>query len=438
MSDHDDAGATPSPPEPAGLLATWSVSPLRVPAALTPDTAAPEDPDVRSILALGSALLSYGLPAHRVEESVLRLACALGRTSSVFGLPTALMITVRDERGADTFTARAEPSTIDLARLDALHALVARVERKELTGAEVEAAIAAVLATPRRFRRWLELIAVALVALGGTLMLGGTIADSAASAGLGLVVGGLLWIGSVRPAVSRVAPIAGAVAVTAASCALGHLGLIEHPIVAAFAALFVLLPGMMLTLAMTELATGHLVSGTARSVGALVVFLQLGLGVLLGLRLGRVDLLSAEAIAPAELVPASLGALLLASGFAVLLSVRPRDFAHTFLVSALAFYVCRAAGDWLGPESGTLLAATAVGLYAHAFARRRGRPSSTLTLPGVAMLVPGSMGLLSVSAAALHDPTRAFDVGFQMIMIVIALSTGILLSAAALPPRTAM
>jgi uncharacterized membrane protein YjjB (DUF3815 family) len=54
------------------------------------------------------------------------------------------------------------------------------------------------------------------------------------------------------------------------------------------------------------------------------------------------------------------------------------------------------------------------------------------------MLVPGSLGLLSVSVAALHDPTRAFDIGFQMMMVVVALSTGILLSAAALPPRSAL
>jgi uncharacterized membrane protein YjjB (DUF3815 family) len=54
------------------------------------------------------------------------------------------------------------------------------------------------------------------------------------------------------------------------------------------------------------------------------------------------------------------------------------------------------------------------------------------------MLVPGSLGMLAVSAAALHDPSRALDIGFQMLMIVIALSTGILVATAAVPPRTTM
>jgi uncharacterized membrane protein YjjB (DUF3815 family) len=89
-------------------------------------------------------------------------------------------------------------------------------------------------------------------------------------------------------------------------------------------------------------------------------------------------------------------------------------------------------------DVGVLVAATTVGVVSHAFARRHDRPSSTLTLPGVMMLVPGSLGLLAVSAAALHDPTRAFDMGIQMALAVVALSTGILLSAAALPPRTSI
>jgi uncharacterized membrane protein YjjB (DUF3815 family) len=129
---------------------------------------------------------------------------------------------------------------------------------------------------------------------------------------------------------------------------------------------------------------------------------------------------------------------LLALGFAALLVIRMRDAVLTLLISALAFFTCRWFGAWLGPEIGTLLASTAVGLCSHAFARYRDRPSSTLSLPGVVMLVPGSLGLIAVSAAALHDPSRALDIAFQMVMIVIALSTGILISTAAVPPRTGM
>jgi uncharacterized membrane protein YjjB (DUF3815 family) len=275
-----------------------------------------------------------------------------------------------------------------------------------------------------------------IVALGGTFMLGGNAGDAAWSAVLGSITGALLWAGSGSAAFARVVPVCAAISVTFASCVLGHLGTLDHPFVAAFAALFVLLPGLTLTLAMTELATGHMVSGTARCMSAVTVFLQLGFGVLLGMRLGLLEHAALSALPPAPFTQAAGGALLLALGFIVLFAVRGRDVPHTLAISALSFLLCRVAGAVLGAEIGVLLAACAVGLASHLFARRRNRPSSTLTLPGVVMLVPGSLGLLSVSAAALHDPARALDLGFHMLMIVVALSTGILLAAAVLPPRS--
>lgn len=425
---------------PGGLLTMWAATPVETAPVLERVPPA-SDPDVRCLLTLGAALLGYGLPAHRVEEAVLRLSRAFGLESSVFGLPTVLMVTVRrrgePQAAADTSMVRADPGTIDLARLDALHRLVASVERGELDAHAAEQRARAILSAPRAVPRLLDLIAVAFVAFGGVLMLGGDLRAAGWSALLGLGTGGFLWASATRPGFARVLPVVAAVAITVGSCALAHAGLLSHPLMAAFAALFVLLPGLTLTLAMTELATGHLVSGTSRSMGALAVFLQLGLGVLLGVRLGRLhDASVVTDLAPATLGMASGGALLLAVGFTVLLTIRRGDLPATLGVCALSFLLCRAAGAWLGVESGVLLAAAAVGLVSHVFARRYDRPSSTLTLPGVVMLVPGSLGLISVSAAALRDPTRAFEMGFQMLLVVAALSTGILLSAAALPPRS--
>lgn len=422
---------------PSGLLSMWSATPLQTEAAVDVVTAPPPaDADVRCVLALGAALLGYGLPAHRVEESVMRLLRALHLSGSVFGLPTALLITLRGSHGIDSHMVRAEPGTIDLARLDALHHLVACVERGELDVVQAERRVRQILEAPRRLPRWVDLVAVALVAFGGTLMLGGNARDAAWSSALGLGTAALLWISATCPAFSRVVPVAGAVLITLSSCLLAHAGTLDHPLVVAFAALFVLLPGLTLTLAMTELATGHLVSGTARSMGALAVFLQLGFGVLLGIRLGRLDQAGVSWLPPAPIEQASLGALLLAVGFAVLFAIRLRDTVRTLGICAVAFFSCRVAGAWLGVEIGVLLAASVVGLCSNAFARSKDRPASTLMLPGVVMLVPGSLGLMSVSAAAMHDPSRALDTGFQMIMVVIALSTGILLSAAAFPARS--
>ena len=421
-----------------GLLEIWLGPSIPPPSGVDTPPTSVTDPAVRSILSLGAALLGYGLPAHRVEESVLRLARALGRTVAVFGLPTALIITLQGPSGADVHLVRAEPGTIDLARLDALHRVVARVEQRLLDANTAEQEVTAILSAAPALPRAFDLVAAALVGFGGALMLGGSVGEAGWAAALAVGVGGLLALGGTKPALARVLPLCAAVATTLVTSGLSHLSVIAHPLAVAIAAQFLLLPGLMLTLAMTELATGHLVSGTARSMGAGVVFLQLGLGALLGARLGNLSQSTFEPLSPPTLLPSALGAWLLASGFLVLFRVRRSDIVQTYATAALAFFVCRWVSGWQGTEIGVLIAACAVMLYGHAFARRRDRPSSTLTLPGVSMLVPGSLGLMSVSAAALSDPTRAFAVGFQLLMVLVALSSGILFAAAVLPPRTDM
>lgn len=219
---------------------------------------------------------------------------------------------------------------------------------------------------------------------------------------------------------------------------LARSGFVSEPLIVAFAALFILLPGLTLTLAMTELATGHLVSGATRCISAGMVFFQLGFGILVGLRVAGIEAYEVIPVVSASLAHASAGAFLLVLGVAVLFVIRARDTPITLFITGLAFYSCRLTGAWLGAEVGALIAATIVGLSSHAFARIRDRPSSTLTLPGVVMLVPGSLGIFAVSAATLHDPSQALHLFFRMMMVLVGLSTGILVSAAALPPRTVM
>ena len=390
--------------------------------------------EVRCILTLGSALLGYGLPASRVGEAVKRLSSAFGRRSFVFTLPTFLSVTLLHPHGHETYQTHAEAAAVDLGRLDALHSIVGCVERGELTAERAERRILQLLQAPPLHARALEVFALVLVGVGGTLALTASPGDAAMAAVLGACVGVLRWITSEHRAASRVTPVLAAAAATLLSTELARSGLLAYPLIATFASLFVFVPGLSMTLSMTELATGHLVSGTARMVGAATVFLQLGLGILLGARLSGLSTVDSARVGEISFTASVLGAAILALGFAILFGVQRKDGWATAIVSALAFLICQSVGAWLGPQLGALLAAASVGLFANAFARRFDRPSSVLSLPGMAMLVPGGLGLLSVSAAALQEPGRALSVAVQMLLLVVSLSTGVLLAAAALPP----
>jgi uncharacterized membrane protein YjjB (DUF3815 family) len=51
------------------------------------------------------------------------------------------------------------------------------------------------------------------------------------------------------------------------------------------------------------------------------------------------------------------------------------------------------------------------------------------------MLVPGSVGFLSVSSMLEADVVAALETAFRMILIATALAAGVLVASVAIPPR---
>src|SRR5690606_19490125 len=95
----------------------------------------------------------------------------------------------------------------------------------------------------------------------------------------------LVWASVKRPRLSEALElIAGLVATLIAACVAGFfLPLSLNTVVVA--ALIVLMPGLTLTNAISELASQQLVTGTARFAGAVAVLLKLGFGSVMALQL---------------------------------------------------------------------------------------------------------------------------------------------------------
>jgi uncharacterized membrane protein YjjB (DUF3815 family) len=197
------------------------------------------------------------------------------------------------------------------------------------------------------------------------------------------------------------------------------------------AGLIILLPGIMLVDAVEELSYGHLVSGGARMAGVAVVFLALTFGSILGTRLA--DLLPVlpplqkelQAFPAWGLLP---GFLLVAVGSAIRFRARPRDMAAIFAASAVALLAAQEGKQWLGHLAGPFLAALLLGLLANLFARWRHLPDELLLIPGLATLVPGSIGVRSLGALLSNDTDEGIRAAFEMFLVAMALVSGLLFS----------
>ena len=164
------------------------------------------------------------------------------------------------------------------------------------------------------------------------------------------------------------------------------------------ASLIVLLPGMSFALATNELTSRHLVSGTARFAGALMTVVNLTIGTAIALAVAK--LLGVEphvrAWRPQPDWVVWCAVAVAAYAFAVLFQAHRRDYPLVMLAAISGYLISRFGGEWLGPQAGVFLAALLTTAAGNAYARWANRPGALIRLPGIIMLVPGSVALRGV------------------------------------------
>jgi uncharacterized membrane protein YjjB (DUF3815 family) len=130
--------------------------------------------------------------------------------------------------------------------------------------------------------------------------------------------------------------------------------------------------------------------------------------------------------------------LLSAASFVVLFKARPRDMPAIAGVALLAILGTRFGVDLLGEQLGPALGALGVGLASNLYARSFRRPASVTLLPGMLLLVPGSLGLRAVQALADAQTLDGIHGAFSMFLVAASLVAGLLTANALLAPRRAL
>jgi uncharacterized membrane protein YjjB (DUF3815 family) len=195
------------------------------------------------------------------------------------------------------------------------------------------------------------------------------------------------------------------------------------------ASLVVLLPGLALTNAVNELSSQHLMSGTGRFAGAVTTVMQLAVGVVIALYV--TDLLGLKpqvrALRPQSDWVEWVALLVAAYAFAVLFKAHRRDYPKVMLAAASGYLISRYAGQAFGSPAGVFLAALAMTAAGNAYARWWHRPGAIIRVPGIIMLVPGSISLRGLLSLLQTQDVNAGQVAvLAVINILLALIAGLL------------
>jgi uncharacterized membrane protein YjjP (DUF1212 family) len=395
------------------------------------------EPAIAFILALAQALHAYGASAHRLEGMLTLVAMRLGIEARFYSTPTAVMASFGPQTAGRTSLVRVLPGELNLEKLSLLHATAIAVIRGKTGLEDGSAEVKRIVAAAPRYQGWPSVLAFAASSGSAATFFGAGGKEMLAATAVGTLVGVLSRLLSRHArGFSLVEPVAALSAAVGAALAARVLGPLST-LVITLAGIVTLLPGLSVTTAMNELATRNLASGTARFAGAFVQLLGLGFGVAIGSKLGGALLPSGPPMAPVDWpVPALALAVVVASlSFGVLLRAGPRDLPVIVVAGALAFTGARVGAHLFGPEIGAFSGALAVAIGSNAYARTWDRPAALTLVPGLLVLVPGSIGFRSVFSMLESDVVSGVSTAFQMVLVAVALVAGILLANIAVPPR---
>ncbi|RDZ27571.1 threonine/serine ThrE exporter family protein [Lysobacter silvisoli] len=395
------------------------------------------------VVELAERLHAYGTTAQRLEGAVTAVAQRLRLECEPWSNPTGLILTFSDPHRAPgesdtTRVIRMPPGENDLYKLSETDRIAEDVMAGRLDLAAGHAALQA-LDRPRSARwRAMQVIAFGLAAAAVGALLRLPWLDIAVAGVNGLMIGLLIELSGMRPRLKEaVDAVAAMLAAGMAVLVASFVGPLNQNTVI-IASLIVLLPGMALTNAVNELTSQHLVSGTARFAGALTTVVKLAVGTIIALYLA--DLLGLKPLIQASRPQPAwvewVGLALAAYAFAVLFRAHRSDYPKVMAAAAGGYLISRFAGEAWGSPAGIFLAALCLTAAGNAYARWGKRPGAIVRVPGIIMLVPGSVSLRGLlTLIQQQDMEVGQDAVLAVINILLALIAGLLFGNLLLPAR---
>lgn len=383
---------------------------------------------------LGVAMLAAGYAVTDVGSTLTTVARAHGRDSMTVGaIPTAILID-------DPHTKRARiagmvPGTMyrfDQTQL--VGTIAADATSAQSAPPSIRRRLAAVAELPPPYPAWVTMLGNAFVAAGVSVVFRTTWLAVAVDFLLGLLVGAVLeWTARV-PRLTALMPFALGFVASAVVFAVAHwLHVPGAPLFSVFAPIVVLVPGAAITNSVIELAAGDVVSGGGRLIGGLITWMMLLLGILLGAAANGASL-TELVLRPPDALPAWAawpGLLVMGIGIAMSNCAPPKLAVVVVVVLFLTYAILVLVGSTSNSIVGSGAAAAAMLVLTRLLEqRRRDLPAIVTFRPAFWLLVPGSMGLASLTLFASADRGSAQSLLFTMGATVIAISIGVQVGAA--------
>lgn len=387
---------------------------------------------------IGKGLIASGISVGVVENTLTEIAQAYEESCEIMVLPNFIVIKLGDAVEGRIDLAVQRLTTLQLDQVSELAELTERVKMKEIRLAEAASQMDRIFAKLPRFNSTMVVFGFVLSSVGLTMLFRPDLRSLLVTGGTGALVGMIILWSRARPRYNLLLPVLVAIMVSTLIFQLTRLGWIFGPANLLVPPLVTFLPGALLTTGMIELASAHILSGSARLIYGAAVLLLLFFGISVGLYLSglaSIQVYAYETVAFAWWAPL-LGTLLFGIGTFIRLSGANRDLFWMLVVLYAAMLGQSIGEQFINSYFGAFIGATLMALSSELIARSpRRTPAVVSQILAFWFLVPGARGLLSVTSILSEDlQSAALGIG-EMLILIISITLGVLIGTLVVSPH---
>lgn len=396
------------------------------------------------IMSYGEALQYFGGTAQRIESNMTDLSQHFSLEGQFFSTPTSLQGSFKkiDDNNFDYITRiiRVYPGDTHLKKINALNSITDSVKENKLTVLAAIEEIKCLFKDENKVTCLEKVTYFGLCSAAFIVFLGGNWGDFIFSLILGSIIGGISYLlvdkqdENLR---SLVEIITAFMATVLASLAAKFFTI--NPGLIALASVIEYLPGLAMTMALSELANRQLASGTARFFAGIMDLLKLTFGVAVGVSLmNSLDqfLPHFQQINFNHLPEWFKWAYLPVAAFGYTLSFHAhlKDYKHIMGVTLFSLIVSTTLDNHLDKLLAIVLSSFLLSLFSNYLAKKFKKISQMYLLPGLLIMVPGSIGFRSLSYLFNQNTVLGISELFNMMSIAMCLVAGIFLGNSFIRP----
>ncbi|KAK5575956.1 hypothetical protein RB653_007091 [Dictyostelium firmibasis] len=390
------------------------------------------------LMELGRALTMSGVPSNRLEFELTLISSTFGIDGHFFTTPTGIFFSFGSPHSIlspYTHFLRINSTDYNMERMVRLERLADKVIYGEVSCVEALEKLRKILAKKPLYNIYLTTLSYIMSSFTIAFFFNVGWIEVGACSIIGLYVGLLCLLSSKVSLVGRVlealSSCGGAIIASLFNCYISPIPIFTVTL----GGIISLLPGLGLTLAVAEISTRNLVSGTSRLVGVFSCLLQLTFGIALGTKFSEVVMPVRDEIAP-KIFPDWVMFIVIpfaAITFGVQLKVHWREF----WVIIVASYIGVTVGNWGSKyfgDVGAFFGSAAICALGNLYSRLTNISAVVPIMAGIILLVPGSMGVKGIVSISDGDISGGINFIGGMFMTAASLTMGLLVANLIIAP----